>query len=176
MTKLRRAQDIVSQKTRKAASYEETLTVLLEFFLQRQDPVERAKRALSAEIAEQPTAWQRLRAQQNRATAAVSVSGKDSRNQGCHRNNAPASVPGTHNFAPAQSPNKAGRFIPSHIKHVINMRDQGQCTQVDKTGERCESQRWLEIHHKIPIARNGTNDIWNLQTLCHAHHKQQHLF
>ena len=42
--KLKRAQDLESQRTNKAANFEDTLRALLEFYLQRQDPVEKAKR------------------------------------------------------------------------------------------------------------------------------------
>lgn len=44
MQKLRRAQDLVSQKTRKIASMEDALEVLLDNYLEKNDPVEEAKR------------------------------------------------------------------------------------------------------------------------------------
>lgn len=44
MQNLRSVQDLVSQKTRKMASMEDALEVLLESYLQRNDPIERAKR------------------------------------------------------------------------------------------------------------------------------------
>lgn len=57
--------------------------------------------------------------------------------------------------------------------HAVNHRDQGQCTHVSESG-RCEQKRWLDHHHIIPVASGGTNDIENLTTLCHGHHKMQH--
>ena len=38
----------------------------------------------------------------------------------------------------------------------------------------CTSQRWLEIHHIVPVSQGGRDEISNLTTLCHAHHKQRH--
>jgi hypothetical protein len=46
MKKLKRAQDLVSQKTRTSATFEDTLSELLNVYLQKQDPVEKAKRSL----------------------------------------------------------------------------------------------------------------------------------
>lgn len=32
----------------------------------------------------------------------------------------------------------------------------------------------LELHHKLPLALGGTNDIDNLMVLCHDHHVEIH--
>jgi 5-methylcytosine-specific restriction endonuclease McrA len=132
LKKLRRAQDLTSQKTRSPASFEETLSEVLEFFLQRNDPVEKAKRN-SKQI--------------------------------------PEPVPGQ---APLHR--RARRYISANTKHQIHLRDQGRCAHKDKEGQRCGSRRWLEIHHQIPLSQNGSNGVQNLKTLCHNHHKLQHLF
>jgi hypothetical protein len=57
--------------------------------------------------------------------------------------------------------------------HAVNQRDQGQCTHVSRIG-RCEQKRWLDRHHIVPVSNGGTNEIENLTTLCHAHHKLMH--
>ena len=44
LQKLKRAQDLVSQKNKSAASYEQTLDVMLDLFLEKNDPIEKAKR------------------------------------------------------------------------------------------------------------------------------------
>ncbi|MCB0384209.1 MAG: HNH endonuclease [Bdellovibrionales bacterium] len=46
MIKMRRAQDLVSQKSQRPANLEETLAAMVELFLEKQDPVEKAKRQL----------------------------------------------------------------------------------------------------------------------------------
>ena len=143
---LKRAQDIVSQSKRTAASYEETLKeVLIEFF-QRKDPVEKAKRNVKRNVNKMKLAEVKTK----NITAEV---------------NAVASVP--------DISKKNLRYIPAPLKHNIYMRDNGQCRYVNN-GKRCENRRWLDIHHKIPLAKGGPMTEENLITLCSAHHKQQH--
>jgi len=148
MKKFRRAQDLTSQKTKKPVSLEETLSEILEVYLQKLDPVEKAKR--------------NLKAQNKEGSLAI--------------NDASASVPGTHSLA--QNLNKrrqhGQRYIPSQIKHQVNLRDKRQCAHTSEDGQKCENQRWLEIHHRIPLSKNGTNEVQNLQTLCYVHHRQRH--
>lgn len=64
--------------------------------------------------------------------------------------------------------------IPSKIKHQVVLRDQGQCTHQTPEGKRCDKKRWVEIHHRTPIANGGENTPDNLVTLCANHHKLQH--
>ena len=86
------------------------------------------------------------------------------------RNNAPASVPRTRAEKPAT---QNQRYIPAALKHNIYLRDTGQCTHVND-GKRCENRRWLDIHHKIPLANGGKTSEENLTTLCSAHHRKFH--
>ncbi len=65
--------------------------------------------------------------------------------------------------------------LPAAIKHAVTLRDLRQCTHIDGDGRRCSSSRWLDVHHIIPVARGGTNELKNLTTLCSAHHKLEHL-
>ena len=55
MLKLRRAQDQVSRSQGKAASLEETVAALAEFYLHRKDPIERAKRVIAKKGMQNPT-------------------------------------------------------------------------------------------------------------------------
>ncbi len=127
MRRLRRVQDLVSQKNRKPASLEDSLGELLEFYLQRNDPIEKAKRC--------------------------------------------AKLPGP---GPGENEEmKGSRKLLAQIKHQINLRDQGQCTHVHD-GKRCANSRWLEFHHKVPLAKGGSNNLDNLTTLCWSHHRIQH--
>jgi len=38
----------------------------------------------------------------------------------------------------------------------------------------CHNTHFLEVHHKIPRSRGGTNAPDNLITLCSACHRQAH--
>ena len=64
--------------------------------------------------------------------------------------------------------------IPARTKHEVMQRDEGQCIHVDRFGQRCEQRRWLDVHHRTPVAEGGTNTLENLITLCKNHHVHQH--
>lgn len=53
-------------------------------------------------------------------------------------------------------------FIPPEVKKYVFERNQYQCQSCGKTNLQIE----LQIDHIIPLARGGSNDISNLQTLC----------
>lgn len=135
MQKLRRAQDLVSQKTRRMASLEDALEVLLETYLQKNDPIEIAKRNVKTE-----------------GTVAQAQALKSQ---------------------PCPGHGKLRKPLPAQIKHQITLRDQGQCTHVEE-GKRCDSQRWIEFHHQIPLHKGGSDNLNNLTTLCWAHHRLRH--
>lgn len=149
MQKLRRIQDLESQRKKQAVSLEEAMDVLSDLYLQKNDPLEKAKRA------------------QHRTQKAVHHSTPRPTHQ-------PALYP-----APKQTLSSVARqinrvAITAALKHQINLRDNAQCTYVDYKGDRCNSRRWLDIHHIKPISCGGTNVIDNLATLCFAHHKIVH--
>ncbi len=53
-------------------------------------------------------------------------------------------------------------FIPKEVRTYVFQRDNFQCKSCGKTTHESE----LTIDHIIPLAKGGTNDISNLQTLC----------
>ncbi len=150
MTKLRRVQDLLSQKKRKPASMEESLEELLDLFLTREDPVEKAKRALTSK----PTSDVQHGPGPRKRSSQL--------------------------LAPRQKPihqhtqqTKPSRQIPAQTKHQIHRRDGGQCTHVHNA-QRCQNKRWLEVHHQIPLSVGGSNNLQNLTTLCWSHHRMRH--
>jgi predicted HNH restriction endonuclease len=42
------------------------------------------------------------------------------------------------------------------------------------SGKRCSEKRWLEIHHIMPVAEGGVNELENLALVCRAHHQFLH--
>lgn len=59
--------------------------------------------------------------------------------------------------------NKTPRiFIPPEVRTYVFGRDNYQCKGCGKT----ENEAQLTIDHIIPLAKGGSNDISNLQTLC----------
>lgn len=53
-------------------------------------------------------------------------------------------------------------FIPKEVRIYVFQRDNFQCKSCGKTAQESE----LTIDHIIPLAKGGSNDISNLQTLC----------
>lgn len=64
--------------------------------------------------------------------------------------------------------------LTAEQRHAVFLRDQGMCTHVNSLGERCGSDRWVEVHHIIEVARGGDNEPGNLTTLCSFHHDRLH--
>ena len=59
-----------------------------------------------------------------------------------------------------------GRTVPSHIETALEARDRG-CVVPG-----CHAHLSLEIDHwKIPFAKGGPTELWNLARLCRFHHQ-----
>ena len=151
MLKLRRAQDLLSQAKRRPVTLEETVEELTGEFLQRHDPVQKAKRH-----------------QVRKGSCMEVAEGKDK----TAIERSPASE---------HSSDQVGKLvtlrtpIPNATIHQVNLRDQRRCCYTLPDGARCNQTRWIEIHHKIPIYQGGSNAIENLITLCSGHHMLMHL-
>jgi hypothetical protein len=65
----------------------------------------------------------------------------------------------------------ARSHISNTARRIVFERDGGQCTWTDATGRRCESRDWLQIDHRDPFARGGSDDPENLRLLCQAHNR-----
>jgi 5-methylcytosine-specific restriction endonuclease McrA len=72
--------------------------------------------------------------------------------------------------------NTEKRRVPltAQQKHEVFRRDQGKCTHTGLDGTRCNSERFIDIHHIIRVADGGENDPANLTTLCSFHHDLVH--
>ncbi len=64
--------------------------------------------------------------------------------------------------------------IPAQIRHEVMKRDRGQCTFKDKVANPCQNKRWIDLHHKKPIADGGEHSLNNIITLCRQHHRFLH--
>jgi hypothetical protein len=63
---------------------------------------------------------------------------------------------------------------PADVIHEVMLHNQGRCTFVHSTGERCSNKRWLEMHHKTSRVFGGEHKAENLTLLCSAHHRVTH--
>lgn len=59
--------------------------------------------------------------------------------------------------------------IPTSVRKYILQRDNYQCQSCGKN----TTQTQLNIDHIIPLATGGSNDISNLQVLCHQCNQQK---
>jgi len=64
--------------------------------------------------------------------------------------------------------------IPRAIAHAVYQRDKGQCVWMDPNGNRCNSRRFVELHHIQPLCHEGKHEVRNIASLCSGHHKALH--
>jgi 5-methylcytosine-specific restriction endonuclease McrA len=62
-------------------------------------------------------------------------------------------------------------YVSRAVRREVFGRDGERCTFGDECGRRCESRTWLELDHRIPRARGGADDAWNLTVRCRAHNR-----
>lgn len=151
-----RANDVMAQKWGNSPTKSEILTAALNALLEKEDPIRKAKRA--AERAER----------EHRAQNAKRAPGASNRRE----QKAHPAIPAATQLKPISQINREP--IPAHILHQVHLRDKGQCRHVDGRGFRCESRRFLEVHHILHRAQGGTNAPPNLITLCSTHHSFAH--
>lgn len=65
------------------------------------------------------------------------------------------------------------RQIPAAIRHTVWERDNGRCTFVGAAGHRCESRRFLEFDHVVPVARGGKATVEGLRLRCRTHNQYE---
>ena len=66
-------------------------------------------------------------------------------------------------------PPQRGRHVPAAIRRAVFERDQGRCTYVSDSGERCRETALLELHHSLAFARGGAHCLDNVTLRCRAH-------
>jgi len=145
---LKRAQELICQKQSKRVSLEEVIRVLAESYLIKEDPLAReARRTIKKE---------RL---QNQKT--------DNQNSASQNQVLPRPGEVTKAKPPAQTLKRTS------IDKILT-RDHSQCTHLDDKSTRCQETKWLQVHHVIPKSNGGSNDPYNVRTLCFGHHKIMH--
>ena len=143
---LKRAQSLLASRKRKHIAPHEALKLVLEDYLERHDPVKKAERV------------------ENRKNTNDALNSERSESAGTQQQDQ------------SRKRYAENRRIPltAREKHAVILRDGGRCTFVDASRRRCQSERWLHIHHVQPVSLGGSNDIENLITLCSTHHDLVH--
>jgi hypothetical protein len=148
---LTRVKDVASQKLKRAVSTEEALQLAMARYLESFDPLEKASRA---------------HARESNVSNGSPASEKPS--QSVESATVPKDSPFSRTVKSARKP------LAAALKHAVVMRDQNQCTERDENGHRCENRRWLDVHHIVPVAESGFDELDNLRMLCSEHHKMRH--
>ncbi len=65
------------------------------------------------------------------------------------------------------------RHIPERVRRAVWARDQGRCTFVSESGQRCPARTGLELDHIEPVARGGEATEQNLRLRCRAHNQYE---
>jgi len=153
LDKLKRVQSLMGQ-----VDFEVVLEKLADYYLEREDPVRKAERALA-----------------KRAAASESGSANSERSEQIEsvRSESDCSESVRAKSRPPSRPNKR-KPLAAHQLHTVNARDGRRCAFKDANGNRCPNERWLHVHHIQSVARGGSNEPENLITLCARHHQLVH--
>jgi 5-methylcytosine-specific restriction endonuclease McrA len=204
MKKIKRAQNLESQRTRSACDLEMTLEAIVDLYLEKRDPVKKAQRILN-KAALNKTQQTLNHVTSNKTQEALnhgtSNKTREALNHGTLQETQPVlshvvldktgqlakkpslsrvteRSPSSRRVADRLHPlSRATRrsTIPKAIQHQVHKRDEGQCTFIDSQGQRCSSQRWTQIHHITEMQFGGDHSLDNLVTLCFAHHRHVHI-
>lgn len=145
--KIERVKDLLASKNKRHVNLEDTLSELVDFYLDRKDPVTKAKKTNRDQSA--------IGSTEPKKTHFLSKTEQEKSK--------------TMKKAPMRPQ------IMSALKHSLVLRDLQQCQARLPDGSICGESRWLEYHHIQPLHAGGKNDFHNLITLCHAHHQSQHV-
>lgn len=160
--RLKHVQDLLSSRLGENADLEKTLEALVDFYIEKKDPVEKARRSKTRQDkgnelkkTEQPEAHHSKSEAQKTEIVFMAQP-----------------VPGQVR-AQAQARTQQ-RYIPARLEHAIRLRDQGRCGYKNANGQRCDERRWLDIHHITPLSHGGSTTFENLTLLCRGHHQLLH--
>lgn len=165
--KLKRVVDLESQRTRQAIKLEGALEAMAELYLERNDPLEKAKRSQTLDAKRAQTQEAKgLQPPDTTPTKLPVVRQAKLTKPGLGARSEPTTRPVPSNSTRAP--------LPATVRHAVNLRDQRQCSHIDKQGTRCTETRWLDLHHIKPLYQGGGNEADNLTTVCFAHHRMAH--
>lgn len=60
-------------------------------------------------------------------------------------------------------------YVRAAVRDQVFRRDEWRCAFVGRDGRRCGSTWQLEIHHVVPLGKDGESEVGNLSLRCRAH-------
>ncbi len=173
--KLERLTDLLSTKRKRSLKIHEVLEYLADLGLHRLDPIQRAERQQARKEKDRVRQEQEQKPRQELEKVPVNLTkGSENADQAV-----PQMAKDMSSLKPKDVENRISKFkkrerIKADIQHQIQLRDRGQCTHIKLDGSRCSNRRWLQTHHRKPVALGGTNELENLVTACSGHHAMYH--
>lgn len=64
--------------------------------------------------------------------------------------------------------------LPAAVRHAVHRRDGGRCQATRANGERCQSRRFVHLHHVREKSKGGSDSVDNLVTVCASCHRTWH--
>jgi len=151
LAKLKHVQSLMGQ-----VEFEAMLEKLADYYIEREDPVKKAERALAKRAATAESGP----ANSERSERTESERSESTRAKSCVRSR--------------KSMHSKRKPLTARELHTVNARDGRRCAFIDANGNRCPNERWLHVHHIQSVARGGRNTPENLITLCSRHHQLVH--
>lgn len=71
----------------------------------------------------------------------------------------------------ASTPRRHRTKIAPATARAVYLRDEGQCTFVSPSGQRCRARRFLQLDHIVPHVLSLDDRAQNLRLRCHAHNQ-----
>ncbi|MBI2604607.1 MAG: HNH endonuclease [Deltaproteobacteria bacterium] len=177
MQAIRRVQDLECQRQGRPVTLEEALAAMSACYIEKNDPVEKAKRAAAKSEKVVVKASRAPATSQARVIAKAGLERTDvtvtyGHALGTRRRRETAYDKNKTEKTDVSAGTR--RPIPARVEHQVALRDGVRCTAIDRKGMRCESGRWVHVHHLRPVSLGGQNTLENLTTLCSAHHQIRH--
>ncbi len=176
LEKFKRAQDLVCQSTGKSASLEDTLSAMLEVFLERRDPLRWAERAEKRKTTRDAAARNEVPPESVPEKAIdpdTSIAG-DAQPVPAQAEEETVSTPASALYEDHSDRVPARKPYPAALIHALTLRDGGRCVQTNPQGVHCQERRWVDFHHRVPRSEGGADTLDNIITLCRAHHRIIH--
>ncbi len=166
---LKCAEALATQKGKKLAGRGDVVEIALREYVERHDPVRKAKRAAARKV----TMDEKKKTFSTSKQALVSNM-PEGGNLKFPISISTAEVPKEPKLCVHRVLRSERVKLTAEQKHVVFNRDQGRCTHTNIEGERCGNDRYLHVHHIIPVSHGGGNEPDNLTTLCSSHHDLVH--
>lgn len=171
---LKRVKDLEAQRTRKAPNTKEAMKAAFRAYLEKHDPIEKAKRSKirfeRKDLVEKMISKKVLESMQSVTKPVVTKSSALSDTSALRNREVKP-----HPRVATQTSLPLTTTIPASVTHQVNLRDGWRCGHINSKGERCNERRWLHRHHIIPKTHGGLDTFDNLKLLCSAHHRMIHL-